>query len=310
MGAQNDPDLEIEALATTQRGIIFRRQLLAIGLGAKAIAYRVRVGRLIVMYRGVYAVGHRALTREGRWLAAVAACGRRAVLSHGDAAAHWGLMPVRGRLIHVTTPSRSGRDPDRSRIRLHRTGTLRAWETSLNDGIPTTTVARTLLDLSPLLRPRALEDVIAQADRLGLFDLVGVRRSLREHPRQAGAPALRALLDRLSGAETIDLRSPLEVALLQLCDDYGLPVPHANVLLEGFLVDFHWPGTTLVVETDGFTYHSMPQAFEADRARDQALTLAGYTVVRFTHRQLTRQPGRAAGHLRRLLATCGSLSAP
>jgi hypothetical protein len=89
MGARNDPDQQIAVIATRQSGVIFRSQLLEIGLGKKAIAYRVRVGRLIVEYDGVYAVGHQAMTREGRWRAAVAACGERAVLSHFDAAAHW-----------------------------------------------------------------------------------------------------------------------------------------------------------------------------------------------------------------------------
>jgi hypothetical protein len=302
MGAQNDTDRRIEALATQQYGIVLRSQLLAIGLGTKAIAYRVRRGRLLVQYDGVYAVGHRALTREGRWLAAVGACGPRAVLSHADAAAHWGLMPVRGRLIHVTRPSSSGRAPDPRRIALHRVGTLRPWETTINDNIPTTTVARTLLDLAADLRPRALEDVIAQSNRLGLFDLVAARRCLDEHPRQPGAPALRRLLTNLEGTAPADLRSPLEVAFLQLCDDHQLPPPQANTTLAGFLVDFHWPGTQLVVETDGFAYHATRTAFEADRARDQALTLAGYTVVRFTYNQVTREPAECAARLHRLLA--------
>lgn len=301
MGAQNDPDHQIEALASRQGGVILRPQLLAIGLGKKAIAYRVRIGRLLVEYDGVYAVGHRALTREGRWRAAVGACGPRAVLSHADAAAHWGLMPPRGRVIHVSTPVRSGRDPDRSRIRLHRVGTLRAWECAFNEGIPTTSVARTLLDLAPLLRPRAMEDTIAHANRLGLFDLVAARRCLVEHPRQHGAPALRRLLDGLEGVGAADLRSILEVRFVQLCDDHDLPSPQTNVMVAGFMVDFCWPATKLVVETDGFTYHSTPAAFERDRERDQHLTLAGYTVLRFTYNQVTQTPEAVAHRIRRLL---------
>jgi hypothetical protein len=302
MGARNDLDHQIKTLATRQGGVILRAQLLEIGLGKKAIAYRVRIGRLIVEYNGVYAVGHRALTREGRWQAAVAACGKRAVLSHADAAAHWGLMPSRGRLIHVTTPLRSGRDPDRTQIKLHRVGTLRAWECALIEEIPTTTVARTLLDLSPELRPRAMEDAIAQANRLDLFDLLAVRRCLDEHPRQHGAPALRQLLDALEGVGTADVRSILEVLVLQLCDDHDLPQPIANATVKGFLVDFFWPAAKLIVEVDGYTYHSMPGAFERDRERDQQLTLAGYTVVRFTHKQVTRQPALVRRRLRALLS--------
>jgi Protein of unknown function (DUF559) len=235
-------------------------------------------------------------------MAAVLACGENAVLSHADAAAHWGLISSRGRLIHVTTPRRSGRDPDRTRIKLHRVGTLRAWECALTEEIPTTTVARTLLDLSPELRPRAMEDAIAQANRLDLFDLLAVRRCLNEHPRQHGAPALRRLLDALEGVGTADVRSLLEVLVLQLCDDYGLPEPIANATVEGILVDFFWPVKRLMVEADSYTYHSMPGAFERDRERDQQLTLAGYTVVRFTYTQVAQTPALVRRRLRRLLS--------
>jgi very-short-patch-repair endonuclease len=228
------------------------------------------------------------------------------VLSHGDAAAHWGLMPTHGRLIHVTKPSTAGSDPDRTRIKLHRVGTLRPWECTLTKEMPTTTVARTLLDLSPHLRPRAMEDAIAHANRLGLFDLLAVRRCLDEHPRQHGAPALRRLLDALTGTGAADLRSMLEVLLLQLSDDHQLPAPVANAQIEGFIVDFSWPRTRLIIEADSYTYHSMPSAFERDRERDQHLTLAGYTVVRFTHKQVTRQRKAVADRIRRLLTLCVS----
>jgi hypothetical protein len=260
-------DRQIGALVSRQHGPVGHQQLRELGLSQRAITHRINVGRLIRYHPEVYLVGHTVLPREGRWMAAVLACGATAVLSHGDAAAHWGLMPARGHLIHVTRPSSSGRDPDPRRIRVHRVATLRAWERTINDRIPTTTVARTVLDVAPLLRPRAMEDVIAQANRLGLFDLVAARRCLDEHPRQHGAPALRRLLGDLRGEGAADLRSTLEVRFLQLCDDHQLPAPRANVSLAGFLVDFHWPGTKLVVETDGFTYHSTPSAFEADRQR-------------------------------------------
>jgi Protein of unknown function (DUF559) len=242
---------------------------------------------------------------EGRWIAAVDTCGPHAVLSHGDAAALWELAPIGGSRIHCTTSRRSGREPNWP-ARLHRVGTLRRSETTVHRGIPVTTVARTLLDLAPTTRGRSLEDLIAQADRLELFDLVAIRRVLVAHPRQPGRRRLIDLLERLSGAGPADLRSRTELALMQLCDDYGLPAPVANVRVAGFLVDFHWPGTDLVVEGDGFTYHSMPTVFESDRDRDQQLMLAGYRVARFTYNQLTRQRRRSAARLRALLATSGS----
>src|SRR4051812_16092119 len=238
MCAPPDPDRLIAELAARQHGPVGHRQLRELGLSNREIGHRLRIGRLHRRHPEVYLVGHTALPRAGNRMAAVLACGRRAVLSHWDAAAHWDLLPARGQLIHVTTPSRSGRDPDPARIRLHRVGTLRPWECTLTDGIPTTTVARTLLDLSPHLRPRAMEDVIAQSVRLHLFDLVAVRRCLAEHPRQHGAPALRRLLDELAGNDAADLRSTLEVLLLGLCDDHHLPRPAANAQVEGVLVDF------------------------------------------------------------------------
>ncbi|WP_445151835.1 type IV toxin-antitoxin system AbiEi family antitoxin domain-containing protein [Baekduia sp. Peel2402] len=306
MEPSRDLDRRIAALAGRQHGPVTRQQLYELGLTPQQIAYRIDAGRLIRLYRAVYAVGHPCLSREGRWMAAVLTCGPGAMLSHGDAAALWDLRPAHGAAIHVTTSARAGRVPDRRRVRLHRVGTLTGEESMELDGIPVTTPARTLLDLAPSLRPRTLEEVIERMDRLALFDLVAVRRVLDAHPRQSGAPKLRGVLDRLAGTGVQDTRSPLEVALLQLCDDHRLPTPAANILVAGHLVDFHWPGTDLVVETDGFAFHRTRSAFDADRERDQALVLAGYRVVRFTYEQVTRRRRETANRLRRLLAGSGS----
>jgi hypothetical protein len=307
MQSSRDPDRQIAALATRQHGPVTRGQLQALGLTPQHIAHRIAIGRLIRIHRSVYAVGHPSLTREGRWMAAVLACGERAVLSHGDAAALWDLTPARGVVIHVMTPSRSGRAPDRRRVRLHRVGTLTDDERTVLAQIPVTTPARTLLDLAPSLRPRTLEEVIERMDRLALFDLVAVRRVLDTHPRQPGAPKLRMVLERLASAPAADTRSPLEVALLQLCDDYNLPTPLTNTLVAGHLVDFHWPGTDLIVETDGFAFHRTRHAFDADRERDQALALEGYRVIRFTYNQVTRRRRDTARRLRTLLRRSGSV---
>lgn len=307
MAAHSDPDHLIAEIAARAHGVITYAQLRSAGLRRQAIAYRVGRRRLLELHPGVYAVGHARLAREGRWLAAVLAGGTRAVLSHGDAAALWDLLPSRGAVIHVTTPSRAGRVPDRRRVRLHRVGTLTEEETTEHDGIPVTTPARTLLDLAPSHRPRALEDVIERMDRLALFDLVAVRRCLDAHPRQSGVPKLRMVLGRLAGAPAAETRSPLEVAFLQLCDDHDLPTPLTNTIVAGFLVDFFWPDARLVVETDGFAFHRTRTAFDADRERDQQLALHGCRVVRFTYTQVTRQRRETARRLRVLLRGSGSL---
>ncbi|HET6508664.1 MAG TPA: type IV toxin-antitoxin system AbiEi family antitoxin domain-containing protein [Baekduia sp.] len=307
MNVESDPDRRLAVLADRQLGVVTRHDLLACGLSRTAIADRVGRGRLRVLYRGVYSVGHRRLRREAEWLAAVWGSGRRAALSHWQAAALWDLLPSRGSRIHVTTPSRSGRIPNAERVVLHRVGTLRPWEITVTDGIPVTTTARTLLDLAPHLRSRALEDLIGRMDRLGHFDLVAVRGCLDDHRRTPGAPKLRRLLDDLHGVGAADLRSVLEARFLQLCDDHGLPVPLVNGRVAGLLVDFFWPDAALVVETDGYAFHATRSAFERDRERDQRLVIAGYRVVRVTYQQVMRAPAEVARRLRALIHGSGSL---
>src|SRR4051794_33103776 len=138
MGAEVDIEAELTALAARQYGVVARRQLLRMGLGEKAIAYRVRRGRLIVLHRGVYALGHRVLRAEGHWLAAVLACGDRAVLSGVSAAAAWGPRPAPARPLDVAGRAAPGRRPQAG-VRLHRRAGLRDDETAVHRAIPITT---------------------------------------------------------------------------------------------------------------------------------------------------------------------------
>ena len=135
-----------------QYGVVTRGQLLAAGVGETGIKERVRTGRLIRLHRGVFALGHRELRREGHWLAAVLACGPGAVLSHVDAAAHWNIRQSAAALVHVTVPTRAGRVRRRG-LRIHRSGRLAAEQVTVHEGIPVTTLARTLLDLADVLGP-------------------------------------------------------------------------------------------------------------------------------------------------------------
>jgi very-short-patch-repair endonuclease len=301
MGTQNDLDLRIAALADAQHGVVARRQLLDAGLSAKAIGLRIRAKRLRPLYRGVYAAGHRALTRDGRWMAAVLACGDGALLSHFDAAALHDLAPNRGARIHVTRPSTAGRAPDPKRIHLHRVGTFRPWEATVVDDIPVTTTSRTLLDIARHLHPAALEEVVERAIRRHRFDLHEVSRSLAAHARQPGAPRLRRLLDDLAERDAARTRSAFERDFLALCHDHGLPRPTVNAQVEGLEVDMLWSDRHLIVELDGYAHHGGRAAFERDRDRDQRLALAGYTVVRVTYRQLNDTPDTIVHRLRRLL---------
>jgi very-short-patch-repair endonuclease len=285
MTRQSAHDRRISDVAARQHGVAARRQLLDAGVPDHIIDERVRTRRLLVVRRGVYAVGHDQLRREGEWLAAVLALGPGAVLSHRTAAVHWGLEDGPALPIHVLAPNRSGRK--RRRGIVAHTGALPPDERAELARIPITSVARTILDAAAGSRTRALEQVVRRASRQRLFDLGEQRTVMERHPRHRGAPVLARLLAELEGKGTAEMRSRMEIAFAELCDDFSVPRPVANRIVEGERVDFSWPGTTLIVETDGFEFHSMPTTFANDRARDQKLTLAGYTVVRLTYRQVT-----------------------
>ena len=157
----------VAELATAQWGVVSRAQLAELGVAGATVDYWVRAHRLHVVHRGVYAPGHTALRVEGRRLAAVLACGRGAVLSHRSAAAHWGLLATQQARLDVTTPRTRRSIPG---IRLHRSRSLDAQDTTTHEGIPITTVARTLLDLAATSRSDRLERALAQAERLQLYD--------------------------------------------------------------------------------------------------------------------------------------------
>jgi hypothetical protein len=283
-------DLPIAALASAQHGVVARSQLLTLGLGADRINHRVMTGRLLSVHRGVYAVGHRVLTIEGRWMAAVLATGTDAVLSHATAAAAWELRPAGAGAIHVTVPGDPGRKR-RAGIRVHRSATLAPSDTTTHRGIPITTPARTLIDLAATLKGRPLEQALDRADQLCLIDFA----DLSPRPGRPGSPALQAVLSSYRPTVT---RSEMEERFLALCDDHGVPRPEANTRIEGIEVDFVWRDARLIVEVDGYRYHRSPSAFEDDRERDVVLSLAGWRVLRFTWNQVTGRPAWVARAVR------------
>jgi Protein of unknown function (DUF559) len=301
MTRQLDHDRLMAALAAARHGVLARRVLLEHGIPAGTIDDRVRQRRLVQLHRGVYAFGHAELRREGRWLAAVEAYGPSAALSHVNAATLWDLLEGAVLPVHVTLGKRSGVARRLGTVP-HRVLDLRADEVVERDAIRVTTVARTILDLAATIRGRRLEQVVRRASRLRHFDLLEQRAVLQRHPRQRGAPELNRLLIALHRRGADDFRSQMEVAFAQLCDDYGLPRPVINGIVCGERVDFHWKGTMLIVETDGFAFHSTPTAFADDRRRDQKLMLAGYTVARFTWHQVNDDAGGTARTISALLS--------
>ena len=270
-------------VAARQHRVVSVKQLAAIGLDEAAVRRRMAAGWLCRRHRGVYAVGRAPLSREGRWMAAVLACGDCARLSFGSAGALWEIRATTATRVDVTVPRESGRRSN-SRIRIHRP--LEPPEWTVKNGIPVTTPNQTLIDLSAVLKRPALEAALEAAERLRLLDL----------------NVLSPRLQRLAGAIETDVRSPLEAQFLALCRDHGLPRPLVNTVVAGYTADFCWPDARLIVETDGHDHHGTRAAFERDRERDAALTAAGWRVVRITYRRLEERPAEVAALLERLLS--------
>jgi hypothetical protein len=288
-------DVEIAALADRQHGVVPLAQLVALGLGPSAVRERVRAGRLHRIHRGVYSVGYSSLTAEGRWMAAVLACGEGAVLSHRSAAILWGLREGGGPRVEVTSRRRVGRT--RAGILVHWRAGLDASDLTARDGIPCTSVARTLLDLAEALAPDGVERACARAEVLRLFDRRALDELLARSVGRRGTRRLREVLGRLDPRSALT-RSEIERLFLGLCRDFGLRTPLVNDWVEldgsGFQPDFLWPDERLIVETDGGAVHQTRRAFEDDRRRDQLLAVAGYRTLRFTWRQVTYEPARVA----------------
>jgi hypothetical protein len=285
-------------LARRQHWVVSRKQLLGLGYSAKAIRHRVKVGRLHPVRTGVYAVGRPQVSREGRWMAAVLACGRDAVLSHRSAAALWGFGEEHPGYIEVSVRRHS--TMRRPGIRAHDRPGLWNRDVGCRFGIPVTGPVRTFLDLATITGPKTVERAVNEADKLDVIDADALREALDDHPGQPGIRLLRHVLDkdtfRLSDDELERLFRPLATAA-------GLPVPLTKHVVNKFEVDFFWPDLGLVVATDGWRYHRTPSAQSRDALRFQTHVASGLTPLRFSHYQVKYEPAHVKDVLVRTAAS-------
>jgi very-short-patch-repair endonuclease len=294
----------IADLTTGQHGVVSRRQLRALGLSDDAITARAASGYLQSLFHGTFAVGHRAITRQGRMLAAVLACDSGTVLSHGSAAELLGLWDKRLPVMHVIPPDWSGRAIDG--IRWHRVRLPLLDELEIRNGIPCTTVSRTLVDMAGWTSLSSMRRLVEQAAVLRLLDVEEIDRILALG-RRRGAPRLRAILApwRETPEDRPVVRSRLEARLLPLLIEKGLPAPRTNVKVRvdgyRFEVDLLWEEQRLAIETDGEETHGTRVAFQRDRKRDQILTAAGYRTSRITWRQVVDEPNAVVYRVSRML---------
>jgi predicted transcriptional regulator of viral defense system len=298
----------VVVIAARQHGVVTRRQLLAAGVGAGAIKERQRSGMLVSIHRGVYAIGGSRLPVMAQLMAAVLVIDGEAALSHRSAAYLHGLLSPPGGAIDVSTTRRSRSRPG---VRVHH---VRSMEAPVAiEGIPCATLPRTLLDLAATCRPRVVERALDQAEVLQVFDGRAIDEALRA--RRPGSRALRAILDRHTPGTTVT-RSELEERFLAICREVELPPAELNAPVargddgRTVIVDALWRPERLIVELDGRSFHVSDKAFEDDRARDVDLHVEGWTVLRFTWRQLTRERAWVIRQLRRALSATRPTPAP
>jgi hypothetical protein len=289
---------ELARLATRQHGVVSHAQLLRLGFGAEWIERRLWEGRLAAVHRNVYAVGHSRLPRRGGIWAAVLAYGPGALLSHRTAAVVWGFQRSRTGPIHVTAACGRQGVLRRQGIWIHRCK-LAPQDRASREGIPITSVARTLFDFAETAPFEALTGAAEEADRLKLLHL----RELEEVcDRGRGRRALRPIRRLLAELRVPDEgRSPLEIRFPAFVREHRLPAPLQNVHVLDHEVDALWPAAKLVIELDSWEHHGHRAAFERDRARDPKLLIAGYRTIRVTHLRLDREPNQLATEIHQLL---------
>jgi predicted transcriptional regulator of viral defense system len=300
MGAHTDQRLA--RIAERQHGLVSRRQLVAIGLSSKAVTRRVEKGRLHRIHPGIYAVGHLERTSEARWMTAVMACGSGAVLSHLDAAALWKIYDGEGARVHVTSVRKAGGRLDG--VQVHRARRLHLDDLTVKDGIPVTTVARTLVDLTDVLGSDRVLRAIREADFLGLLDLDALSAAVERAHGRKRLGVLREAVAAYRPGQII--RSELEHCFLELVRAAGLPPPETNVKITArgrtYEIDCLWREQGVAVELDGRAAHARIAAFESDRRKDAALNAIGLRPLRFTWLRVTREPGDVIAELDATLA--------
>jgi hypothetical protein len=270
-----------------------------LGYSEGAVDRAIRAGLLYRVHRGVYAVGRKGLNPQGHCLAAVLTCGPNALLSHRSAAWLWGLDRYGPAPLEVTAPSARRRQAIPV-IRVHRSRVLTGADRALEQNIPVTSLARTLLDYAATVSRERLDKGIERAEELRLLDLRAVDELLGRTVGHPGHGRLRKALALYRPPPFT--RSGMERRFLDLVEEAGLPQPATGVKEHGHELDVYWPEQRLAVELDLYETHGTRAAFERDRLRHEDLLLAEIRMDRVTGPRLATEPQRVIERVARLLA--------
>lgn len=275
--------------------MVATRQLAALGYTKSSVAKAAKAGRLYRIHRGVYVVGHRRLSWHGRCMAAVLASSP-SVASHLSAAWLWGLLQSRPGTLHIT--SRTGRRAQRSFVA--HVAQLPPVDRTVRDGIPVTSLPRTVLDISVDKPVRTVQRYIQRTVDGKHFDLRAMRELLERTAGHRGRAAVLLALETYD-EKPVFTRSGLERRFLEVVTAAGLRAPSMNAFVAGREIDAYWEGERFGVELDVYETHGSRLSFEEDRERDDELLLAGIETTRVTGPRLDREPEAVVDSIRRHL---------
>lgn len=302
---RKEVEVQCALTASAQHGVISRREAFAAGLSKSSLHRRVVSGEWVVVYPGVYRLASVPESWKQRLMAACSWLGKGAVASHRSAAALLGLDGFRPGPLELSTNRKVGR---RSGLLIHQSDRWLGHDVTVVDGIPVTSPTRTLLDLGAVTDAQTVELGLEDALRKGLTSLPRLRWELRQVGGRGrrGSRILRELLDQ-RGPRHIPLESALEVKLLRLIRGAGLPLPVQQYEIRSggkFVarVDFAYPEALLAIEADGYRFHSMPDVWQKDRTRHNALLGEQWRVISVTWQDIEQRPHEIVRLIRRMLA--------
>jgi hypothetical protein len=296
--SQDSREKAIRALAGRQSGNVSRAQLLGVGLSEGAIDARLRSGALARRYPGVYALAPARQDPQALIAAAVLAGGPHAVASHASAAWLWGFLPHFDPTPEITI-TQGDRRP--RRILTHRCPSLQPRDITHQRGIPSTSPARTALDLAPRLTSKQRRRWVNDGRLNGYLRLDALQDVLQRNRYHPGTKLLTSFADSNPGNPT---RSPFEDDFRAFVARYDLPTPQINVHVNGREVDAFFPEANLIVECDGWEFHKDQDAFKDDRERDTENLKHGLTTMRLTKDRLELTPGYEAERLMEIYSRC------
>ena len=257
-----------------------------------------RRGDIEYVHPGVARLIGSPRTREQRIAAAVLAAGTGAMASHRSAAYLFGVPRPENDPVDLIVVDRRRRPVIAGAI-VHRPRDLKDLSPVLRANIPTCTILRWCCDLGAVDEP-SVNPAVGHVVAGGLASPRALRTAIDVHARRGrhGVPAFRAALDDwVLDGKPVD--SILEPMMMRVLKRFGLPPAQFHAIVAGYEVDFHFPGTPVVLECDGWESHGRNRnQFEFDRVRNSVVTAAGFVVVHFTYRQLARQPEKVAKRIR------------